>query len=120
MPIKGKTNRKLEYGTFGLKFLENGELNINHLELLKKTYSMIFKKYAKCWFRLSKTWPKYSRALGTRMGTGKSPIDRYCFKINKGQVFFEWTPNNAQLNTFFVKKLIHKFPIPVRCITKGL
>ena len=48
MPIKGKTDRKLEYGTFGLKFLENGELNINHLELLKKTYSMVFKKYAKC------------------------------------------------------------------------
>lgn len=122
MRIKGIESRRtsLVFGSYGFKAEENGELTLNHYNLIKKLLAKFFNKQVKVWYRAEFNHPKTARPLGARMGSGKSPVIYSVAKIYKGQIIFEWSYVSKDLNKAFVQALLPKFNIKVLCVERGL
>ena len=115
--IKGTKFYKtaLTYGTYGLYILENGQLTLNQLEAIRKKLSIVFKN-SKYWSVLPEPFPKTSKTIGSRMGSGKGEVYTYVYNLLKGTVILEWNQKQEFSQLLFFRLL----PVKLCIIKKSL
>jgi len=77
------------FGEFGLQAMETGFLSTNQVESARKTLTHFFKRGGKVWLRLTADKIVTSKALGTRMGSGKGAPEGFVVPVRKGHIVFE-------------------------------
>jgi len=78
-----------QFGEFGLKSLECGELSAKQLEAARRVVNRRLKRQAIVHVRPFPSSPRTAKAVGTRMGKGKGAIDRWVSSIRAGQIILE-------------------------------
>lgn len=87
---RGIANRgnKVEFGTFGMKTTERGQLSARQIEAARRVVSRNMKG-GKIWIRVFPDKPITRKPLETRMGSGKGSVEYWVAKIQPGKVLFE-------------------------------
>jgi len=87
---KKKHLTQLQFGSFGLKALENGRVTIKQLETLRRGLSRYIKKNtAQLWFRQKPSFSITQKPTEIRMGKGKGSILTQIIRLRAGSVFCE-------------------------------
>jgi large subunit ribosomal protein L16 len=79
----------LAFGNFGLKALDAGKLKANQIEAARRCISRSMKRSGKVWIRVFPHTPITSKAIGTRMGSGKGSVECWVCKVRPGLILFE-------------------------------
>lgn len=81
--------KRVSFGSFGIKAIEDGFLQSSHIELIRRIISKKVKKIGSLWIRIFPFISKTKKPLAVRMGKGKGPHFCWVFFVRKGRVLFE-------------------------------
>lgn len=84
--VKGN---RLNFGDFGLKTLEKGEVTSRQLEAARVAINRHLQRAGKVWTRVFPDKPVTKTPAETRMGKGKGEPEYYVAPIQPGNVLFE-------------------------------
>ena len=80
---------RLSFGDYGLKSLEEGEVNSRQLEAARVAINRYLKRDGKVWIRVFPDKPKTKTPAETRMGKGKGEPEHFVAPVQPGNVIFE-------------------------------
>jgi large subunit ribosomal protein L16 len=100
----------LDFGTYGLTTLESVRISANQIEAVRKVLSRKMKRSGKIWFRIT------SKAVGSRMGRGKSGIDFYACYAAAGRILLEIDGVNHETAMMALKSCRYKLPCKTRVV----
>jgi len=106
----------LDFGTYGLTTLESVRISANQIEAVRKVLSRKMKRSGKIWFRINADRGITSKAVGSRMGKGKSGIDYYACYAAAGRILLEIDGVNHETAMMALKSCSYKFPCKTRVI----
>jgi large subunit ribosomal protein L16 len=110
----------LTKGVFGLKSIENKELNIKQLESVKKTFLKKNNRQIKIWVNVFTDKIKTKKPLENRMGKGKGNFNYWFFFIRTGFIIFEFSSyDNQKLDFKTYKNIAKKLPLKTKLIFKN-
>jgi len=79
----------LDFGSFGLKAVEEKWLTSKQIEAARKAIAIVLKKEGKVWMRIFPDKPITKKPPEVTMGGGKGAVEYYAFPIKPGRVIFE-------------------------------
>jgi len=117
---KNEVASSLQYGTMGVKLLENCKLEHYQLESFRRLFLPYTKTFSKVWYKGNFSIPLTKKSIGTRMGKGKGKLDHWVSLYKKGEVIieFEFFFNRIKLKSLF-RIFKHKFPFKFVLIIKS-
>jgi len=80
---------RLNFGNFGLKCLEVGQVTSRQLEAARVAVNRHLQRAGKVWTRVFPDKPKTKTPAETRMGKGKGEPELFVAEVRKGHVLFE-------------------------------
>lgn len=80
---------RLNFGDFGLKALETGQITSRQIEAARVAINRHMKRAGKVWIRIFPDKPMTKTPAETRMGKGKGAPEFYVAEIQPGRVLFE-------------------------------
>lgn len=80
---------RIIFGEFALMSLDNTLMPATQLEAARKAIVGYVKRKGKLWIRVFPDRPITKHPAGTRMGSGKGPVEGYQAVIRKGRIIFE-------------------------------
>jgi large subunit ribosomal protein L16 len=80
---------RLNFGDFGLKSLEKGEVTSRQLEAARVAINRYLQRAGKVWTRVFPDKPVTKTPAETRMGKGKGEPEYFVAPLRKGLVLFE-------------------------------
>ena len=117
--IKSSVSSNLQYGTLGIKILENCKLEHYQLESFRRLFLPYTKTCSKVWYKGNFSTPLTKKSIGTRMGKGKGKLDHWVSLYKKGEIIieFEFFFNKVKLKNLF-RIFKYKFPFKFSVIIK--
>ena len=109
---------KISFGDFGLKAMESVELTSRQIEAARRSITHYTKRGGRVWIRVFPDKPISKKAIETRMGSGKAPVDHYVAVVNAGKVVFEMSGVTKEVAKEALRRASHKLPGKVRFIEK--
>lgn len=116
---KETKNLFLSKGKFGLKAVQNKELNAKQLEATRKNFLKKGNKGVKIWLNFFPHFPKTKKPLESRMGKGKGNVDYWYFFVKTGKVLFEFDGFNQHFIQMVKKNGVKKLPFKTKLIFKN-
>lgn len=86
--LEFKTN-KLKFGTYGLKAVESGMINIKQIEASHQAIVRRMKTKGKVWTRIFPNLAITSKSILGKMGKGKGNVSQWNVRVAQGKVLFE-------------------------------
>ena len=86
--VRGK-EPKLNYGPYGLKSVEGGQISSRQIEAVRRVITRKTKRAGKVWIRIFPNTPVSSKPNEIRMGKGKGAVDHWVARIAGGAILFE-------------------------------
>ena len=89
--MKGQATRgnKVAYGEYGLQALQCAWITSQQIEAARIAMTRYIKRGGQVWIKIFPDKPVTSKALGTRMGSGKGTPDHWVAVVKPGKVLFE-------------------------------
>lgn len=118
--LKGKAMRgnKVTYGDFGLQALEPAWVTSNQIEAARIAMTRYIKRGGQVWIKIFPDKPVTSKALGTRMGSGKGAPEYWVAVVKTGKVMFEIGDVSEEIAREALRLAMHKLPIKCKLIAK--
>ena len=118
--MKGMSQRgsQLAFGSFGLKTLENCWLTSQQIEAARIAMTRYIKRGGQVWIKVFPDKPVTSKALGTRMGSGKGTPDHWVAVVKPGKVLFEIAGVSEETAREAMRLAMHKLPIKCKFVAK--
>ena len=118
--LTGKATRgnKVTYGEFGLVALEPAWITSNQIEAARIAMTRYTKRGGKVWIKIFPDKPVTSKALGTRMGSGKGAPEYWVAVVKTGKVMFEIGDVSEETAREALRLAMHKLPIKCKLIAK--
>ena len=118
--MTGKATRgnKIAYGEFGLQALEPGWITSNQIEAARIAMTRYTKRGGKVWIKIFPDKPVTSKALGTRMGSGKGAPEYWVAVVKAQKVMFEIGGVSEEVAREALRLAMHKLPIKCRIIAR--
>ena len=118
--MKGKAMRGnfLAYGEFGLVTTEPAWLTGNQIEAARIAMTRHTKRGGKVWIKVFPDKPVTSKALGTRMGSGKGAPEYWVAVVKPGRVLFEIAGVSEEVAREALRLAMHKLPVKCKIIKK--
>lgn len=110
-------NKKLIFGTIGLKCIESGIITSRQLESARQAINRKMKRKGKIWIRIFPSIPVTSKPNEVRMGKGKGNLSYWCAKVSSGTLLFEICNNNIADSKLALISGNNKLPIKTKIIT---
>lgn len=111
---------KLNYGSFGLKAMEEKWITSRQIEASRRAILRYLKKGGKLWIRIFPDKPVTSKGEEVPLGGGKGAVDHYVFVVKPGRIMFELDGVKEEIARAALKKAGDKMPIRVKFIKKEL
>lgn len=110
---------RLNFGDFGLKSLEKGQLTSRQLEAARVATNRHLQRAGKVWIRVFPDKPVTKTPAETRMGKGKGEPEYYVAPVRKGNVIFEVGGGVAEEVAREALRLgKHKLPIKTKFVVR--
>jgi len=109
---------KVCYGEFGVQALEPGWITGNQIEAARVAMTRNTKRGGNVWIKIFPDKPVTSKALGTRMGSGKGAPEYWVAVVKAQKVLFEIGGVPADVAQEALRLAISKLPIKCRIIAK--
>lgn len=118
--LKGKAMRgnTVTYGDFGLQATEPCWITSNQIEAARIAMTRYTKRGGKVWIKIFPDKPVTSKALGTRMGSGKGAPEYWVAVVKTGKVMFEIGDVSEEVAREALRLAMHKLPIKCKLIAK--
>ena len=87
--VNSKENKKLMFGSIGLKSLESGRLTAKQIQSVKQVINKKIKKIGRLKVNVFPQIPISKKPVEVRMGKGKGNVDHWVFKVQPGMILFE-------------------------------
>ena len=118
--LTGKALRgnKVSHGEFGLQALEPAWITSRQIEAARIAMTRYIKRGGKVWIKIFPDKPVTSKALGTRMGSGKGAPEYWVAVVKAQKVMFEIGGVSEEVAREALRLAQHKLPIKTRIIKK--
>lgn len=118
--LKGKASRGnfVAYGDFGIAATEPAWITSNQIEAARIAMTRYTKRGGKVWIKIFPDKPVTSKALGTRMGSGKGAPEYWVAVVKAQKVMFEIGGVSEEVAREALRLAMHKLPIKCRIIAR--
>ena len=118
--MRGKALRGnvINYGDFGLVATEPCWIRSNQIEAARVAMTRYIKRGGKVWIKIFPDKPVTSKALGTRMGSGKGAPEYWVAVVKAQKVMFEIGGVSEEVAREALRLAMHKLPIKCKIIAK--
>ena len=118
--MKGRATRGnvVSYGEFGLVAAQPGWIKSNQIEAARIAMTRYTKRGGKVWIKIFPDKPVTSKALGTRMGSGKGAPEYWVAVVKAQKVMFEIGGVSEDVAREALRLAMHKLPIKCKIIAK--
>jgi len=79
----------LEFGSFGLRTLEGGQISSRQIEAVRRVITRKLKRTGKLWIRIFPNTPVTKKPIEVRMGKGKGAVDHWVAVVRPGTIIYE-------------------------------
>ena len=110
---------KVAYGEFGIQAMEPGWITGNQIEAARVAMTRYTKRGGKVWIKIFPDKPVTSKALGTRMGSGKGAPEYWVAVVKPGRVLFEMNGVPEDVAKEAMRLAGHKLPIKTKFVTRA-
>ena len=116
--IKETRGLELNFGSYGLKALENKWISAAQIESCRKVFAKYTKKGGRVWIRIFPDKPVTKKPPEVTMGGGKGDVDHYAFPIKPGRIIFEVDGIPEDKVYEALTKAANKLPIKTKIVKK--
>ena len=118
--MKGMATRgnKVAYGEYGLAALEPSWITSQQIEAARIAMTRYIKRGGQVWIKIFPDKPVTSKALGTRMGSGKGTPDHWVAVVKPGRVMFDIAGVSEEVAREAMRLAMHKLPIKCKFVAK--
>ena len=109
---------KVSYGEWGLQATEPCWITGNQIEAARIAMTRHTKRGGKVWIKVFPDKPVTSKALGTRMGSGKGAPEYWVAVVKPGRVMFEIAGVSEETAREALRLAAHKLPVKCKIIKK--
>lgn len=113
--LRGNT---ISNGEYGLQALEPAWITSNQIEAARIAMTRYIKRGGQVWIKVFPDKPVTSKALGTRMGSGKGTPDHWVAVVKPGKVLFEIAGVSEETAREAMRLAMHKLPIKCKFVAK--
>lgn len=107
---------RLNFGTYGLKAVQCGEITARQIEAARRTMARYIKRGGKIWINIFPHQPVTKKAAEVPMGSGKGSPEYYMSSIKAGTVLFEMEGVSMEIAKEAMRLASHKLPVKCRFI----
>lgn len=109
----------LIFGEYGIKALENGFLNSNHIETARVTVVRKMKGAGKFWINVFPAKPVTKKPAETRMGKGKGDLSHWTCPVKRGKILFEISGIPEDFARVIFRLVAFKMPLRTKFISRA-
>ena len=109
---------KVSYGEFGIQALEPGWITGNQIEAARIAMTRYTKRGGKVWIKIFPDKPVTSKALGTRMGSGKGAPDHWVAVVKPDRIMFEIAGVSEEVAREALRLASHKLPVKCKIVKR--
>jgi large subunit ribosomal protein L16 len=102
---------ELQFGQYGLKALQNGQIHAKTIEAVRRVMTRHFKRTGQIWIRVFPDIIVTAKSAQVRMGKGKGSPSHWICRIQPGQILYEINGVSFSLAKQAVDLAYHKLPI---------
>lgn len=110
---------ELDFGSFGLKALENGWITSRQIEASRRAMTRLIKKGGKLWIRIFPDKPRTTKGLEVPMGGGKGAVDHFVAPVKPGTMVFEIDGITPEVAREALRLAAHKMPVKTSIVSRG-
>ncbi len=111
---------ELNFGSFGLKALEEKWVTARQLEAARRYIIRYMKKGGKLWLRVFPDKPVTAKGGEVDMGNGKGPVDHYVTVVKPGRMIFEIDGLREDVSREALEGAGQKLPIRTKFVKKDI
>lgn len=118
--MKGQALRGnfVAYGEYGLQALEPSWITSAQIEAARIAMTRYIKRGGQVWIKIFPDKPVTTKALGTRMGSGKGTPEFWVAVVKPGKVMFEIAGVTEEVAREAMRLAAHKLPIKCKFVKK--
>ena len=118
--MTGKATRGnfVAYGLYGLQALEPSLITSAQIEAARIAMTRYIKRGGQVWIKIFPDKPVTTKALGTRMGSGKGTPEFWVAVVKPGRVMFEIAGVSEEVAREAMRLAMHKLPIKCKFVKK--
>ena len=118
--MTGKATRGnyVAYGDYGLQALEPSWITSAQIEAARIAMTRYIKRGGQVWIKIFPDKPVTTKALGTRMGSGKGTPEFWVAVVKPGKVMFEIAGVTEDVAKEAMRLAAHKLPIKCKFVKK--
>jgi large subunit ribosomal protein L16 len=109
---------EVNFGSFGLKSLEEKWLTARQLEAARRHIIRYLKKGGKLWIRIFPDKPVTFKGAEVGMGGGKGGVDHYVYPIRPGRMIFELDGSKEDIAREALEGAGSKLPVKTKFVRK--
>ena len=98
--------------------MEPGWITSNQIEAARIAMTRFTKRSGQVWIKIFPDKPVTSKALGTRMGSGKGAPEYWVAVVKPGRVMFEIAGVSEEVAREALRLAAHKLPVKCKIIKK--
>ncbi len=119
--MKGTATRGnfVAYGEYGLQALEPSWITSAQIEAARIAMTRYIKRGGQVWIKIFPDKPVTTKALGTRMGSGKGTPEFWVAVVKPGKVMFEIAGVSEDVAREAMRLAAHKLPIKCKFVKKN-
>lgn len=104
----------IKYGNYGIKVLENGQLNFKQIEACRKAIKRTIRKAGQIYIKIFTGLSKTKKSVGSRMGSGKGSHSYWTCLVRAGKIIFEILCQNEDMAWKALLNGADKIPLKTR------
>ena len=120
--MKGNALRgsRLNFGTFGIKALEECWITARQIESARRAMTRSIKRGGNIWIRIFPDKPITKKPLEVRMGKGKGNVEYWVSLVQPGTVLYEMAGVSEEVAREALKLAAAKLPVRTIFIKRAL
>lgn len=115
--IKGQ---ELNFGTFGLKAIENGWIKDREIESSRVVLARATKKNGKFWIRIFPDKPFSKKPPEVTMGAGKGDVAYFVASVVPGRLLFEVDGLSESESNHVLRSVASKLSVKTKIVSKSV
>ena len=116
---EAKGGKNVTFGEFGLRALDSHWISNRQIEAGRIAITRHMKRGGKVWIKIFPDKPVTSKALGTRMGSGKGAPEYWVAVVKAQKVMFEIGGVSEEVAREALRLAQHKLPIKTKIVAKA-